>query len=199
MATGDENLKMIYPDFHLETYLIHLNHYKFADMMLPKNITVYDMGCGTGYGSCIVGRTRKYIGIDKNYDSIKYAREKYGTINFICEDILEYIKRHKNIRNVVMLEVLEHLNKEDGKELLQYINTKCNRFIVTVPKDSLLGTNKFHNSQWNTDEIKKQLGLFDVFNEFGQDWSSGVISYPFSHQVSIYVLYCYKVKSKVSC
>ena len=180
------------PDFDvpLETYLHHINRYRFADNMLPYNISVLDVGCGTGYGVHILegNGCRRVTGVDKNKDDIEYARNRY------CHDC-----RVADVTDVelgcydaiTMFEVIEHLSMEEGVKLLKNVCGSCNYIMLSTPKDAEVGVNEHHKSQWDLESLEGCLTDFKV-SLFGQDWSSGQVVFPFSKQVSMFVLFCVK-------
>ena len=190
MGHGDENLKMLYPDFPLETYLHHLNRYRFADNVLPKNIQVYDFGCGTGYGSNVLRKNNRFvIGFDRDEESIEYAKKKYDSKWYICRDLNDFSFTYTDA--ITMFETLEHLKKKQGKALLDKVNKFANYLVLSTPKDARLGKNKYHLSQWTIEEIKECLQGFDTVSVFGQDWSSGQVVFPFSKQISMFIIFAY--------
>ena len=189
--SGNEKLKMIYPEFQIETYLHHMNRYRFADNILPQGIQVFDYACGTGYGTNLLANNNRFVvGFDKNKESIEYARDhRVDNTSFVEKDIVDMNITYTDA--VVVFELIEHLSKKDGRFVLEKINKFADYIVLSTPKDAKIGINKFHRSQWSINELKKCLDNFDV-SVFGQDWQSGQVVFPFSEQTSMYIMFGYK-------
>jgi len=142
-----------------------LARYEFADRVLPKDILVGDIGCGTGYGRTILeNRKRKVIGLDKQ-NVIEQARidypGEYIGIDLDDKSIVSY-----EFGAVVCLETLLHL-----KEPEYFLSKlKCNHLVIsaaidTDPNDGYIY--RLHNV--SEDQFKKMLiGRWIVKDEMWQ-------------------------------
>src|SRR3989344_191322 len=62
--------------------LAHIRRYYKANENVQKNQTVFDAGCGCGYGSAILAKkASKVVGVDISPEAIEYAKRKYNTSN----------------------------------------------------------------------------------------------------------------------
>ena len=88
---------------------LHLKRYEFA---LPwcRDRDVLDAGCGVGYGSALLATAaRRVVGVDRDEDAIRYARERYGAANveFRVGDLLELDLPDGSFDTVCSFETIE--------------------------------------------------------------------------------------------
>lgn len=155
-----------------------------------KPVSILDIGKGFGkYGFLI----HEYAGIDNNkkLDHTKTLKELsgikidavevdadlmlphlsqlYNQIYF--EDILTLYKNLPTYDLVLMIDIIEHINKEAALHLLQYLLSKGSKIIVATPKhffEQDLYQSKFehHVSHWTKKDFEKlgflQLQYFDA-------------------------------------
>ena len=105
-----------------------------------KKDIIVDLGCGTGYNLTIPLMHLGYniIGIDRDAKSIKCGRKiakKYNldSEKLLCKDFQE-INFHPDA--VILSEVLEHLNNNELKNILDLIFSKLKnkgKLLITVP------------------------------------------------------------------
>lgn len=99
---------------------------------------VLDFGCGIGQGTYFLGaRTETIVGYDCDSECVKQANETFGREHIIFVDKLNSLDFAEfNIVN--MVEVLEHLEKEDLKNFLKTISKDRNmEFCGTTPNGDL--------------------------------------------------------------
>jgi len=184
--------RLVFPDldYPLETLIHHKNRYEFVKQFVKKDDIIYDLGCGTGYGSNMLSDICNNVyGIDKSEKAIHYAITHYKNPTFIINNINDVVIPNINI--VTMFECLEHLTDGEGVRILSEISRNTKYLFLSIPTDSELEYNKYHRSQWNDEDLKTVLeGLFDRVIMFGQDWASGQIHYPYSKQHSITFVMC---------
>lgn len=138
-----------------------------------KPASLLDVGVGFGkYGFL----AREYLEIwdnDKGYGSFKiridgvepFARyitpcHEYIYNNIYNMDILEFVKEQKMGYDLVLLiDVLEHIDKDEGKKLLQILLRKNRNILISTPKvfnkqGEVFG-NKYevHRSFWKKKEL----------------------------------------------
>ena len=110
------------PGVQGEVALEHLHRYALASKYVD-NLKVLDIASGEGYGSEILARNANLVyGADISNDSIKFASEKYSSINnlkFIQCDC-KNIPLDENFFDVVVsFETIEHHDLHD--EMIQEI------------------------------------------------------------------------------
>ena len=125
--------------------LIRLSRYKFACRMLKKTDTVLDVGCSTGLGSIFIGQFCKDVtGIDVKRDDIERAQKlnKRDNVFFSNIDLFD-LSSDKMFSAVINLDVIEHMNEEDGIKFIR----KCSKH---VKNDGIfiIGTPSFYIKEY---------------------------------------------------
>ena len=138
---------------------------------------VIDVGCGCGIGSNILSSRAEFVwGIDKNSESICYARQMFErTKNEVywspqlSFDIVDVTKEPRDLATfdvVVCIEVIEHL--ADHRPLLSFLR-RCGigdatYFVSSPNRAAWSGTprarkplNPYHIREWNAQELKMLL------------------------------------------
>jgi cyclopropane fatty-acyl-phospholipid synthase-like methyltransferase len=92
---------------------------------------VLEIGCSSGFGSTFIQEDTRYTGIDYNMDIVMMAMTNFGSHNrlFLKVDV-----RDVNIPfydNIIAFEFLEHISF--GGKFAQYLKTRCNTLICSVP------------------------------------------------------------------
>ncbi len=102
--------------------LIRLSRYKFVYRMISEKDDVLEIGCGSGLGAMFLAQKCKYItGIDLRSDEIKEANSinRRENVTFLKKDFYK-MKSNKKYDVLIALDVIEHMNEEDGKMFLQH-------------------------------------------------------------------------------
>ena len=106
---------------------------KAAGLMPPdRGKLIYDLGCGGGRFAAVLfaGRHYHYCGFDFNESRIQKAKELTGQSCFWCKDILDGQMPNKEADVYVLLEVLEHIEKD--RQVLRNIPSGT-RVVFSVP------------------------------------------------------------------
>jgi len=126
-----------------------------------------DIGCGAGkYGKMIrsFNPDAHVIGIEADSEYIeKYkTREIYDElVNIRIED---FIRQKENLSFttdfVIMGDLLEHLYKSDGIDLINFLMYRCKYMLIVFPSKFVMFDYKghpseSHNSVWNEDDFKQ--------------------------------------------
>lgn len=125
--------------------------------------TVLDLGCGKGLNSPLPGMPLTHtLGVDIFEPYLEECRQKKIHSDYIKADIREIEFKDSSFDAVLMLEVLEHFTKEEGRQLLD----RCSRWarrkvIITTPNGYLwqdgFDDNPFqeHKSGWSVEELRR--------------------------------------------
>lgn len=166
----------------------HYVRYLFAGSFLKKKQTVYDIGCGNGYGLQIMTQDKRthsqtMIGFDNSTillsQTPKMSSTTFFEFNFEKHDFLKFVKTKKLPKPnlIIAFEVLEHL--QNPEELLKQLATlleKNGTLVLSVPnmqyepKKKGKSKNKFHKqlfSPQRLETILKEAG-FKRLVLFGQ-------------------------------
>lgn len=153
-------------------YYEHLARYVFA-AQLAKDKEVYDLGCGSGFGSRILavnGGAKSVVGIDRSEKAVRYARATFGGkgITFKVIDLekeRELLKVRKKL--VVAFETIEHLYDQDGfVKLVSRLLLRGGIALISTPNDfNCPYENLYHIKQLKPRELKKLLQSYFRFVE----------------------------------
>ena len=87
---------------------------------------------------------------------------------------------------VLMIDVIEHLKKEDALELLEYLKTKANQIVLFTPEGDTIGYSsgdmgnvlQEHLSAWTPESLEAlgfEVEVFEDFHTHVKDYPIGVI------------------------
>lgn len=153
-----------------------LTRYEFAQKFLKKGGKVLDLGCGTGYGSAILGQMAKVTGLDQNQEAIEFAQKKYGSdAKFMVGDITHLQTPGHEFNLVCCFEVIEHLkNPEKMLREVKRVLKPDGYFLLSTPNQDVLSikgelTSPYHVKEYDLKEIEELLGqFFSRVEMFGQ-------------------------------
>lgn len=162
-------------------------HYHISKIMdniialKPKSI----LDIGTGFGKYGV-LCREYLELWDGRQKYEFTRRidgvevfgkyitplhKFVYNNIFSEDIIELIDRLDfKYELVLLIDVLEHFNKDQGKWLLETILSKSTGILVSTPKnpspqkDAFDNIYETHRSKWTKDELSK-IGNCNFIND----------------------------------
>jgi len=113
-----------------------------------------DLGCGGGkWGPCLASACDYLIGVDADMEKLEKAAKKGVYNELIWEDVREYNPPPSSC--VSMCQVIEHLEKEEGMELLRKLDSVCSRIALTTPasfRPSDTGL-MAHRSLWKVEDF----------------------------------------------
>lgn len=145
---------------------------------LNKNIEILEIGCG--YGFFIYTLIKKFgytkvVAIDIIPECCFFVNDTFG-IKVQCIDVFEYFKNNnKNFDVIVAFDVIEHFNKNETINLMQYIYNSLNKgglFIMRVPNGGSLSglyirysgfTHEIAYTELSINELFKSIGFSDVY------------------------------------
>lgn len=133
----------------------HRKRYEFAAQH-TKDRTVFDIACGSGYGSQIL-KAKSYLGIDRDADAIAFAKRANPGMSFICQNAqaLEIdVKRHV----CVSFETIEHLRYPE--RFLEWVKAHVGTFIVSSPIVGSCNPSRFHVREYTVQEFVDLLGQY---------------------------------------
>lgn len=102
----------VWPGVRNDLFVAHESIYHFA-ATLAQDRQVLDAGCGTGYGSAVLGRAaRSVLGVDIDARSVAYAKRHFcrGNVSFEIAD-LQQLAFDDYFDLVVASNSLEHLDE----------------------------------------------------------------------------------------
>jgi len=97
----------------------------------PRRIdSILDLGCGFGF-HIPFPRAEYKVGVDIHEYSLKEAKKRFDDV--ILADVRKLPVRLKYFKRITLMEVLEHLERDEGEELLQRLSG-CD-VVLTTPLD----------------------------------------------------------------
>lgn len=147
----------------------HLARYNFAIGILDqfKSKTVLDAACGSGYGSMLLSLSGKDVcGVDIDYDSIYYAKDKFRS--FCKYDVVDLDNIGNNIDKkfdaIVSFETIEHLENPD--KFINWVKGKTDLFIFSIPINQ---PSEFHKHVYSVEQavelIKKHFNNYTFLSQ----------------------------------
>jgi 2-polyprenyl-3-methyl-5-hydroxy-6-metoxy-1,4-benzoquinol methylase len=149
--------------FH--AYWVHARRYGFAARRC-RGKRVLDAGCGSGYGTRILGReATECVGVDNDPEAVRLAESLFGApdVRFAVADVSRLEGFDEETFDVVVaLEVLEHLPTESipaFMEAVLRVLTSDGTFVVSVANRAHHDKeeNPFHLSEMLFSEFKERL------------------------------------------
>ena len=125
---------------------------------------VLDVGCGKGESMKFINKYKQFftVGVDIFKPAIREARKQGSHNEYVLCDVRKLSFRRKSFDIVLCMEVLEHIDKEEGFALLQSLEGIARRqVIVTAPvglyKQDAFDGNPFqkHKAIWIPSELKR--------------------------------------------
>jgi SAM-dependent methyltransferase len=105
-----------------------------------KNVTIADVGCGTGGNISELATMYSCVGIDTSEEAIELARTRFPQINFICGMAPKCLEADGLVADVfLLLDVLEHVefDRDFFLELFEALKTG-GHMLLTVPANMSL-------------------------------------------------------------
>jgi len=124
--------------------------------------TVLDLGCGPSSPLQYCKNIKYSVGVEMFHSYLKKSKEKQIHSEYLEKKIEGLDFPENSFDAVVMIEVLEHLSKKEGKRILKKAERWAKeKIVVSTPngfiKQKAVDNNPLqeHLSGWNIEEIKK--------------------------------------------
>jgi SAM-dependent methyltransferase len=108
--------------------------YNYITNTYPNNFSVLDVGCGHGHYSKLL---KSYFNVN-NFDGVEIWEpyiKQYDLYNLYTNiynvNILNFDFKYYDL--IIMGDILEHLSREDGTEIIKSLSKKCSELLVIVP------------------------------------------------------------------
>jgi SAM-dependent methyltransferase len=130
-----------------------------------SNKTLLDVGCGKGEPAQFINRKSKFfaVGLDAFEPYLSQCQKDKIYSAYVQGDVRQLPFADNSFDVVICLEVLEHLEKEDGENLLKELERVAKRqVILSTPvgkyKQDVFDGNPHqeHKHIWNPDEMKEK-------------------------------------------
>lgn len=155
----------------------HLERYKWASTYTCGK-RVYDIACGTGYGSLILAAS-KYVGFDNSPEAVQYATKYYATdprVSFFQADACRMSPTLDVADVIVSFETIEHI--KDPESFLHWSANHAKLFLISSPIRGSFGRSRFHLFEYELTKFNDILNkYFSKVTMFIQKANQG-ITYP---------------------
>lgn len=152
---------------NLYTRLIELADFFYAQYIkihLKGINSVLDLGCGSNSPLGKIKKTFYSVGVDTHKPSITISKRNKIHNRYIIGNIipLENLLPKKKFDAVIMLEVIEHMNKRTGKRLLKAIEKIAKKKIIIITTNGYTYQESYdnnpyqeHKSGWTVKDFTK--------------------------------------------
>lgn len=170
----------------LDLYREHISRYIFSSHFINSEVSLLDVGCGTGYGTKELSRkAANAIGIDISSEAIEYAQNKYSenNVDYRVMDCYNLQFELNSFDVVISFEVIEHLDNPDlYLENIVKVLKDNGTYIVSTPNKKMYSdsnpnySNPFHIKEYYLDEFKRLLNkYFQNVDIYVQNYSQGIL------------------------
>jgi len=127
--------------------------------------SILDVGCGKGQPMTFINRRKQFttVGIDLFQPYLKEVQSHCTHDNYVLCDARQLPFKQKSFDVVLCLEVLEHLEKEDGERFLQAIEAIARRQVVlSSPVGEYhqeafdFNPHQHHKSEWTPLDLRRK-------------------------------------------
>ncbi|MEX0909950.1 MAG: class I SAM-dependent methyltransferase [Candidatus Paceibacterota bacterium] len=141
------------------------NYTKEIEYAVSDCKTLLDVGCGTNSPVQFLQKNIHKTGVDIWQPSLEISKSKDIHDEYIQGDILKLSENFKprSFECLIASELIEHLEKDDGFELLRQLEKVASkRVVITTPQGFLpqgeYGDNpwQFHRSGWDVSEMRNR-------------------------------------------
>lgn len=139
-------LRKLKRNYHqaMHSYSVMLN------WVLREEGSILDVGCGNCSPLEHVKKNGKWIGVDAHYDAIVESKRKRIHDGYIVADIrcARNIFGDQSFDYVVLLDVLEHLNKKSGRQLLLDLENVARKAVIISTPNGYVHQDAIDNNPW---------------------------------------------------
>lgn len=155
----------------------HTERYEWASSF-THNKKVYDLACGTGYGSLLL-EAADYTGFDNSPETIEYANQYYAankSVKYLLADACAMPPSLEVVDVIVSFETIEHL--KDPEALLRWCANHGKLLLISSPIRNSFGRSHFHLFEYRLEQFSNILNkYFAKVQMFVQKQPGGII-YP---------------------
>ncbi len=124
--------------------------------------SVLDLGCGSDSPFGLVGFEGRSMGVDGYVPSIRKSERRNIHSNYLITNIKDLRMSKDSFDAVLCLDLIEHLNKEDGYELINNMEIWAKKKVIIYTPNGFLEQRDEYNdlqehiSGWNVYDFKRR-------------------------------------------
>ena len=131
-----------------------LARYEFAKKYVGSNLNIIDIGCGTGYGSAVLGGKNTVVAIDNSKRAIAYANKHYSNkAKFLVASATKLPFKDNSFDVACSFEVIEHMKDVHGYlDEVYRILKPSGTYILSTPNKQVYSKGKKSGSIYHIKE-----------------------------------------------
>lgn len=136
------------------------SHLYYLKNSLKNCNSVLDLGCGNNSLLRYLPYGLESIGVECFKDSLIDSKKKSIFDEYILANINDIEFKEKSVDAIILIEVIEHLNKVEGMELLLKLENVARKKIIIstpngfVPQEREDNPYQTHKSGWSIDDLR---------------------------------------------
>ena len=140
-------------------------YYAYFERIIPRSISVVDVGCGYGMLAYMLSMTsaeRSILGIDYDEDKIAVANHNFSKtsqIRFECADALQYDYPYADV--FVINDMLHYMDYRSQEILLEKCVDKMHNNGMIIVRDSDADRSREHKITWFTEMLSTRFFKFN--------------------------------------
>lgn len=89
-----------------------LARYEYVKRIVGSSAKIIDIGCGTGYGSAVLGKKYDVVAVDNSKEAIAYANKHYSNkTKYLVANAIKLPFKNSKFDVACCFEVIEHLKR----------------------------------------------------------------------------------------
>lgn len=138
---------------NLQTVFIRIGdslYYYLLAQELSSTRSVLDVGCGSNSPLAKIPKHFLSTGVDAFAPSIEKSRNRHIHDHYIQCDVTKLDKRlkHKSFDAVIALDLIEHLTKDQGEQLLQSMERIAKKLVIVMTPNGFYAQEPYENNRY---------------------------------------------------
>jgi SAM-dependent methyltransferase len=145
--------------------------------------SVLDVGCGKRSPLAAVPGDYRSVGVDAHAPSLAASRSAGLHDDYLEQDVRKIDVPDRSFDAVAMFDLIEHLDREEGVELLRRAERIARRVVVLTTPNGFVDQDGYdgnelqrHRSGWTVADLERQ--GFEVYGQNGLKPLRGQLAYP---------------------
>jgi SAM-dependent methyltransferase len=150
---------------------------------LAGSSSVLDVGCGVRSPLAVVPGSFRSVGVEAHRPALEASRAAGIHDDYLEQDARSLDLADDSFDAVVMLDLIEHLDREDGEELLRRAERIAREVVVLTTPNGFINQSPYdgnalqeHRSGWTVEDLSR--AGFTVYGMNGLKPLRGELSYP---------------------